>query len=487
MKSFIFKYKYEIISFLITFASVISIFFVSGLRFSNDDQFILYRYIENISEGKGFVYNEGEKILGSTTPLFTLLAALLTYISGFEAYTSVVLINIISISVSSIFFFKILERYTNGKFALFSVIVFAFNMSKIVSEGMESSLFILAVLGFLYFLISKKNYTAAVFLALSILTRPDAGIIAMLALIYWIKNEGFLRAIKFSIVTALAVLPWILFSTYYFGSFIPQSLIAKLHTEDIVNQSDIQALKVQLSHLSRIYWGKFLDYERIFLQVLFNLIPFLALFILGLWQKLNKENWIIFLIPVLYFISFSYSNPVMFPWYTTQIEPFWMLGSLLGLFFILEKINRPYFRVVILLFVIIGPTWFFADLLTTEKQGSKMSLFDIGYFLKENVREGERVGVNNIGIIGYTSKAYIIDFFGLVNQDSYAFYPVIECADRNIQYIIPPNLIRHFEPEWLVLSGETELTPCFRDSKWFKDNYSLIYSKAGFVYRKIDA
>ena len=38
-----------------------------------DDAFITYRYARNISNGLGFVYNYGEKVLGTTTPLFTLL------------------------------------------------------------------------------------------------------------------------------------------------------------------------------------------------------------------------------------------------------------------------------------------------------------------------------------------------------------------------------------------------------------------------------
>jgi hypothetical protein len=48
--------------------------------FSNwgyDDPFITYRYAANLQHGLGFVYNPGERVLSTTTPLFTLLLALL--------------------------------------------------------------------------------------------------------------------------------------------------------------------------------------------------------------------------------------------------------------------------------------------------------------------------------------------------------------------------------------------------------------------------
>ena len=40
-----------------------------------DDTYIKYRYAANIATGHGFVYNIGERVLGTTLPLFTLLLA----------------------------------------------------------------------------------------------------------------------------------------------------------------------------------------------------------------------------------------------------------------------------------------------------------------------------------------------------------------------------------------------------------------------------
>src|SRR5690348_1608071 len=41
-----------------------------------EDAYITLRYADNIAAGRGFVYNPGEQVLGTTTPLFTLILAL---------------------------------------------------------------------------------------------------------------------------------------------------------------------------------------------------------------------------------------------------------------------------------------------------------------------------------------------------------------------------------------------------------------------------
>src|SRR4030067_3215000 len=38
-----------------------------------DDAYITFRYARNLLAGNGFVFNPGERVLGTTTPLFTLV------------------------------------------------------------------------------------------------------------------------------------------------------------------------------------------------------------------------------------------------------------------------------------------------------------------------------------------------------------------------------------------------------------------------------
>jgi hypothetical protein len=45
-----------------------------------DDAYITYRYADNLRQGLGLVYNPGEWVLGTTTPLFALLLGTLSLI-----------------------------------------------------------------------------------------------------------------------------------------------------------------------------------------------------------------------------------------------------------------------------------------------------------------------------------------------------------------------------------------------------------------------
>ena len=50
-----------------------------------DDSYITLRYAANLAEGKGFVYNPGENVWGTTTPLQTLILALAAVVFGVPA------------------------------------------------------------------------------------------------------------------------------------------------------------------------------------------------------------------------------------------------------------------------------------------------------------------------------------------------------------------------------------------------------------------
>lgn len=43
--------------------------------YTQDDVFITYAYSRNLVEGNGFVFNPGERVQGTTTPLYTLIMA----------------------------------------------------------------------------------------------------------------------------------------------------------------------------------------------------------------------------------------------------------------------------------------------------------------------------------------------------------------------------------------------------------------------------
>ncbi len=477
VKNFFNKYNLETAVFLSTLFCSFVLFNFTSLRYPNDDQFILYRYIDNLVLGNGFVYNLNEHVLGATTPLFTIIAAFFKYIF-FSIPTPAVVayLNIIFLSIASVFFFKVSRFFLSKGFSILALFVFILNLSRTIPEGMETPLYILTLFVFLYFLLNKRNLGASVFLSLTLLVRPDAGLIALITGVYWVQTLGIKNAIKYTLVTFFVALPWIIFSIVYFGTFVPQSLLTKLHSKDMVYQSDIQAMKVQLSHMSKIYWGKIVDPDNIPVQVAVNLIPFLILVYIGIKEKIKKDNWFIFAIPILYFISFSASNPIMFPWYLSEMEPFWILISSIGVSFVYNKIPNRYLSLIFLVIFMVGPVNYWVQTTLTKNSGTKITLFELGIYVKNNMSPGDTVGLSNIGIVGYITHAYIVDFIGLVNNYSVKYYPIEgDCVDKAQLYTISPELIKYTKPKWLIAS-DGEMEPCFREGDWLKENYSMVYS-----------
>ena len=56
--------------------------FVRAPALPEDDAFITMRYAANLAAGKGFVYNAGQRVLGTTSPLFALLLAPVARFAG---------------------------------------------------------------------------------------------------------------------------------------------------------------------------------------------------------------------------------------------------------------------------------------------------------------------------------------------------------------------------------------------------------------------
>ena len=462
------------------------IFVFSRLKFPNDDQFILYRYIDNIVSGNGFVYNVGDRVLGATTPLFTLVCAFMKYLLPSVSTPSVVsLVNIVLLALSSALFFRVSKVFLGSKLSAFASLIFILNLSRTIPEGMETPLFLFTTFAFLNCLFDKRFLASSVFLSLAVLTRPDASIIALLAFIYWISEMPLKKAMRLTLISIAIALPWLVFATIYFGSFMPQSLATKLHSHDIYHLASLQGLKVQVAHISKIYWGKIFDPDNIFLQILVNLLPILTLIALGVRRMLDKKGLIVVAIPVFYLMSFSLSNPIIFPWYLSQMEPFWILISIVGLGAVYNQINKKLF-IALALLLLIGPVYYFTNALVSGYEGSKVAAFKVGEFIKSEMNQGDSVGLADIGIVGYVSGAQVVDFIGLVSSDSVYYYPVSDaCVNKSELYVIPPRLVFDKRPDWIV-AGINTMEDCFLSSKWFKDNYRLAKVISGAYIWKLN-
>jgi hypothetical protein len=212
-----------------------------------DDAFITYRYARNIAAGHGFVYNVGERVLGTTTPFFTLLLTPFAGL-GFPLEKAAVALAVLASLGTMGLLFSFVRRATRGAVAgrddvaesagLLAASLYALFYAQIAScgYGMETQVFEFLGLAALAAAAAGRTRVAALAAGLAALTRPEGFLLAMLlgiaALVRRMRKRGPLPWGAVAVFAAI-VLPWIAFATLYFGSFIPNSALAKASQRSI--------------------------------------------------------------------------------------------------------------------------------------------------------------------------------------------------------------------------------------------------------------
>jgi uncharacterized membrane protein len=196
-----------------------------------DDAYITFRYVENLASGHGFVYNIGERVLGTTTPLYTLLLVPFTKAGLPPDTTALALSIIIDLVICALLYF-VLRRTLGDGVALATALFYALSYAAVAAcgFGMETQVFVLLVLASIG-LAASGNYTAAAAITgLAVLTRPEGFLLAgMLGTSMLIRNRREPKSFwKPALVFAAVAAPWFVFASAYFGTPLPNSVTAKI-------------------------------------------------------------------------------------------------------------------------------------------------------------------------------------------------------------------------------------------------------------------
>jgi len=192
-----------------------------------DDAFITFRYARNLVGGYGFVFNAGQQVLGTTTPLYAMLLASVAWVTRSGNYPWLALvINAMADAATCVFLAALGERLTGRRLVgLGAALLWAIAPMSVTFAigGMETSVFILLLVATAYLYVTGHTRWAAVAAGLLLLTRPD-GILLMAPIMIDLLVRR-LRQRQFPCAEALllagTVLPWTLFALAYFGSPIP--------------------------------------------------------------------------------------------------------------------------------------------------------------------------------------------------------------------------------------------------------------------------
>jgi hypothetical protein len=191
-----------------------------------EDAMITFRYAENIADGNGFVYNASEHVLGTTSPLWTMILAAARASCSWEVMNAAACLGIIFDAATLMIIFCFLYEEDIHSPLAFAVL-FAFSpwIVSLSVSGMETSLVLfgmaLTLWGF-----RKSTDLFGVGIALVFLTRID-GLLFGAVMMAWavIRNPGWSR--REAVVAMVLCIPWIVYAQATFGSVLPESFLAK--------------------------------------------------------------------------------------------------------------------------------------------------------------------------------------------------------------------------------------------------------------------
>ena len=196
-----------------------------ALRF--EDALIVLRYARNLAEGQGFVYNPGERILGVTTPLHTLISTVFVLFSKENAPAIQNVAGVVFLVLEAWLAARIVQRthapVLGGLVAVLILTNLNFNY---LYFGMETHFFAFLILLAFHLYILRKETLTGLALGVAFLTRYDAALLALLIGLALLAEKKKLP-LKLTAAFFAVMTPWLLFSQLYFHSIMPNALGAK--------------------------------------------------------------------------------------------------------------------------------------------------------------------------------------------------------------------------------------------------------------------
>ncbi|MCJ7566642.1 MAG: hypothetical protein MUO58_03785 [Anaerolineales bacterium] len=383
-------------------------------NFIQDDAYITYRYARNISTGVGFVYNPGEAVLGTTTPLYTSLLAFFSFLTHLSVVQISKILNFLSLWIGAGFLYEI-GRKGGMAIAIVTSLLYITHPLLRYSVGMESQ-FLVCLLIVTVFTYSKRKWSlTAILLGLLIVTRYETMLFAILLLVH--SYVGW-RQRPYWITPAIAIVAcWLIYSFIAFGALIPLSVSAKL-----------VAIKIPFLLGGAVYWTAFVGetaYYNLFL--FFFLVGFVFLIIR---RSIDEGFFLVLCWSAIYLLAASFFAG-SFPWYYVPLIPGFAIIVAYGIRSIAQipifqgrhRSTQDGNRSQVILGVIAGSllcihSFFWIN----DWKIFQGSAFDhrftpyqqVSDWLNDHAMKEQSLATREIGYLGYFTDMKIIDLFGLV-------------------------------------------------------------------------
>jgi arabinofuranosyltransferase len=446
-----------------------------------DDAFITFRYARNLTTGAGLVFNPGELVLGTTTPLYTFLLASLSTLLGIHdlpvlAWLLNALIDVIGVTITGWLGKRLTGSRAVGIGAALLWAAAPYSVTFAIG-GLETSLVITLLLGAFALYLTGRERGSAFLLGLATLTRPDVLIAA--ALIFagmgWPCVRGRLlrrpagggSGPSFPVAPAVTYLltlaPWLVFAIVTYGSPLPNSIAAKSVAYHLPREAALVRL---VQHAATPFHEHLLHPQ---LPIL-GILVYPALFAAGALHvtRSDRRAWPLFVYPAAYAAVYALANPLIFRWYLSPPVPFYFLGILAGMWALVglvPAVVRPSGRraslvagASVLALAMELNAWTSKPPGPPPKPAPEMAWIELETLYRQVAADvapelratGGRLAAGDIGVLGWYTGAPILDLVGLISPQASEYYPLADEA-YVINYAVSPDLVLDERPEMVVI------------------------------------
>jgi len=358
--------------------------------------------------------------------------------------------------------------------------------------GMETQLAVLILIMSVYYTMTLDTVPLGISLGLCMLVRPDYAFWTIISGVYVLFN----RPKAFLPVTGIALavyLPWILFTVLYYGSPIPNTVLAKglgytkwyqkvpeLSFFAIKRHTWLMMAEQLHVHLGPMFAGHGASVHLFFTKGAESPIAnfMFGFSVIGALVVFFKRQWVLWplvAVVVVYSLYYVYVVPVVFGWYKMPYILTLLLLSLRGLQWAGEWIVSVKWRgrweggfaaVYLGLFISVLPISFYTERMIQQYVENDVRMA-AGLYLKEHMKPDEAVGCEPLGYMSYYSRGNVYDWPGLANRKVVAWSESQPPERRCLE-----NMVKDLKPEYLFLR-DIEVLYFFKSNDWLKEAYHV--------------
>lgn len=417
---------------------------VAGLLFTLlhergfDDPYITYRYAVNIAEGRGFVYNPGERVLSTTAPLYALILAL-AHRLGLDVPLTSNALGCASLALGGLAFWHLGQAW-QARVAGFAGLVLYPSAPMIVPAlGAETALHTTLIL-FACVAYARERYCwTAGLMAAATLVRADAILAAsVLATHFLLSHRAPIPWRAVALYGALLA-PWFAFAWAYFGAPLPVTLAAKQRQG---------AMAVSTGFFAGL-WEFIAGYWRYPLYRLHFLFGAIGL----VYAAIRARGWLLLLAwNVLYAATYSMLGVSSYFWYYGPLavgNVALVAPGIQALYHLARSRIDPgiaYGATTLALAALLVPQ-VNALSFVSRTNDTRLAIYrEVGAWLQASTPADASIGTLEVGIIGYHADRRMIDFAGLIQPET-----ALRLTPTTTYEDAARWAVQHFQPDYLVL------------------------------------